>query len=616
MSGARAGRAQGPLRRSWHSVPEFRTGWKGTLGLALLGALGRLVVPLLIRQAIDRGLVAGDVRVGYVTALCGAGFVGLLLTAGANRTAVVRLGTTSENGLAVLRVRIVQRILDLSLHQHSNQRRGVLVARATSDVETLSEFFSWAAIAWITNAVVMAVVGTAMMVIDWQLGLVALALSSLMIPFMRVMQKRLRIAHGEVRAHVGSYLGQVAELVGSASLIRAYQAGPVIETSTIAASDRRRRANVKAGAQSAVLGVGNQFIEVAIVVAVILIGLSRTGSHAMSAGTLVGFVFLVSRFLEPLGELSEVVDQTQRAVAGITRVLDLLDLPVDLVENPTSRPLPDGALGVTFDHVRFTYPLRPVHSADDEDEAGAASDVPVVASAMTVGGRFVIDDLNLSIAAGTIVAIVGATGSGKSTVARLLSRSVDPDGGVVRIGGVDLRHVSFDDLHRRVQIVAQEPFLFNTTIGANLGLANPRLTPDEQLAIFDELGIGDWIRSMPLGVETEVGERGALLSAGERQLVVLARTRACNPDVLILDEATSSVDATTEARLAQTIMALASGRTTVVIAHRLTTAARADRVLVMSDGRVVEDGPPSQLLSKPSGQYARLWDAWDAWHVS
>ena len=622
MSGAGTGRTKGPLRRSWQSVPEFRIGWKGTLGLALLGALGRLVVPLLIRQAIDRGLVAGNVRVGYVAALCGAGFGGLLLTAGANRIAVVRLGTTSENGLAVLRERIVARILGLSLHQHSNQRRGVLVARATSDVETLSEFFSWAAIAWITNAVVMAVVGTAMLVIDWQLGLTALALSALIIPFMRVMQQRLRTAHGEVRAHVGSYLGQVAELVGSASLIRAYQAGPVIETSTIAASDRRRRANVKASAQSAVLGVGNQFIEVGVIVAVVLIGLSRTGSHVVSAGTLIGFVFLVSRFLEPLGELSEVVDQTQRAIAGITRVLDLLDLPVDLVEDPTPRPLPLGALGVNFDHVRFSYPQRLLHNADDEDDdkgddndddesdTGTASDLPLFAGAKAAVGPFLIDDLNICISAGTIVAIVGATGSGKSTVARLLSRSVDPDGGVVRVGGVDLRHVAFDDLHRRVQIVAQEPFLFTTTIGANLRLANPLLTPNEQLTIFDALGIGDWIRAMPLGLDTEVGERGALLSAGERQLVVLARTRACNPDVLILDEATSSVDATTEARLAETIMALASGRTTVVIAHRLTTAARADRVLVMSDGRVVEDGTPAELLSDPDGHYARLWNAW------
>lgn len=616
----------GPLRRSWTSVPEFRSGWKVTLSFALIGALGRLVVPLLIRQAIDQGLGDGKVRVGYVSVLCAGGFAGLLLTAWGNRTAVVRLGLTSENGLAVLRERIVRRILDLSLHQHSNQRRGVLVSRATSDVETLSEFFSWAAIAWITNAVVMAVVGIAMLTIDWQLGLVALALSSVIVPFMRTMQKRLRIAHAEVRTHVGSYLGQAAELIGSAPLIRAYQAGPVIEASAVAASDRRRRANVKAGAQSAVLGLGNQFIEVAIVVAVILLGLSRSGSNAISAGTLVGFVFLVSRFLEPLGELSEVVDQTQRAIAGVTRILDLLDLPSDLTEDPSPTPLPAGPLDIRIDGVSFSYPVRPLHHDDDDDVPAADGDGPSQLAQPgsielaeleigTVDAPFAINKLDLAIDAGTIVAIVGATGSGKSTLARLLSRSVDPDDGTVRIGGVDLRKIRFADLHGRVQIVAQEPFLFDATIGANIRLANANLTGAQQLELFDDLGIGDWIRSLPLGLDTEVGERGALLSAGERQLVVLARTRACNPDVLILDEATSSVDATTEARLAETIMHLASGRTTVVIAHRLTTAARADRVIVMSDGQVVEDGPPSELLGHPDGEYAQLWAAWQRAHA-
>ena len=161
-----------------------------------------------------------------------------------------------------------------------------------------------------------------------------------------------------------------------------------------------------------------------------------------------------------------------------------------------------------------------------------------------------------------------------------------------------------------MQLVPQDPFLFDTTIGANLSLADPVLDDTGKLALFDELGIGDWIRALPSGLATNVGERGALLSAGERQLVVLARTRACNPSILVLDEATSSVDATTEARLAETIMHLASGRTTIVIAHRLTTAARADRVVVMEAGAIVEDGAPGELVGRPDGHYARLWSAW------
>ncbi len=592
------------LARAWRGVPEFRIGWKGTLGLALVGALGRLVVPLLIRMAIDKGLRANDVRLSYVGALCAAGAVGLAVTSFASRQSIVRLGSTSERGLAVLRGRIVGRILGLSLQQHGDLPRGVLVARATSDVETLSEFFSWAAIAWITNAVVMAVVGVAMFLLDWKLALVAVIMSAVIIPFMTVMQRRLRAAHAEVREHVGSYLGQVAELVSAAPLIRAYRAEAAVSGSTIAASERRRRASVRAGAQSAVLGVGNQFVEVAIVVTIIVVGLSRTGSSALSAGTLIGFVFLVSRFLEPLGELTEVVDQTQRAIAGIDRILDLLDLPADLAEPRTAHPLPANGLTIDFEAVSFRYPVRRA----DDDEAAAVT-VPGALHA-----TFALHDLTMHVDAAATVAIVGATGSGKSTVARLIARTLDPTSGTVRIGGVPLIDVASADLRRRVQLVPQEPFLFDTTIGANVALADPSLNANAIAAIFDELGIGDWLRSLPLGLDTEVGERGALLSAGERQLVVLARTRAANPDVLVLDEATSSVDATTEARLAETIVHLASGRTTVVIAHRLTTAARADRVIVMRDGDIVEDGPPADLAGREGGEYARLWTAWQKAH--
>ena len=593
---------QSSLRRAWRGVPEFRIGWRTTLAFALVGALGRLVVPLLIRQAVDGGFRSGDVRVGYVGMLCGVGAVGLVVTSFASRTAIARLGSTSERGLAVLRERIVQRLVGLSLHQHSELPRGVLVSRATSDVETLSEFFSWAAIAWITNAVVMTVVAAAMVLLDWRLALLTFVLSAAIVPFMRTMQRRLRAAHAEVREHVGSYLGQVAELVSAAPLIRAYRAEGAVSASTVAASDHRRRASVRAGGQSAVLGIGNQFFEVAIVVSVIIFGLNRSGDRAISAGTLVGFVFLVSRFLEPLGELSEVVDQTQRAIAGIDRILDLLDLPSDLAEPSNPRRLPDTGLAIDFDAVGFRYPER----APDGTATGSSSTEP--------HEPFTLDDFELHIAATTTVAIVGATGSGKSTVARLIARTLDPTRGTVRIGGVPLTEIASADLRARVQLVPQEPFLFDTTIGANVALADPGLDRAAQNAIFEDLGIGDWLRSLPLGLDTEVGERGALLSAGERQLVVLARTRASNPDVLILDEATSSVDATTEARLAETIVHLASGRTTVVIAHRLTTAARADRVIVMRDGTIVEDGPPHELLRHEESDYARLWAAWRAAH--
>ncbi len=593
--------ARAVLRRAWGSVPEFRIGWKKTFALALFGAFGRLVVPLLIRQAIDKGFRDKGIRLGYIVVLCLAGIVGLLATAFSNQRAVVRLGTTSEHGLAVLRERSVQKILDLSLQQHGEQKRGVLVARVTSDVESLSEFFSWSAVSWITYAVVMAVVGLAMLLINWRLAFVTFAITAFTIPFMRHMQNRLRISHADVREHTGSYLGQVSEMIGGASLIRAYRAESLVRTSTIAASRRRRDASVKGGIQSAILGLGNEVFQVATIVAVILVGLSFGSNNSLSAGTLIGFIFLVSRFLEPLGDLSEVMDQTQRAAAGMSRVLDLLDMRAEVLDPPISTPLPTGPLAIELTAVSFSYPVRfSSTSPNNVDEVDTGAD----------SMSFAIKDLHLNIEAGSTVAIVGATGSGKSTLAKLLVRTADPTSGEIRIGGVALASVAFADLRRRVQLVPQDPFLFDTTIGANIALADPSLDPSGQLAVFDEIGIGDWVRSLPLGLDTEVGERGALLSAGERQLVVLARTRACNPDVLVLDEATSSVDASTEARLAETIMQLASKRTTVVIAHRLTTASRADRVLVMQNGVIVEDGTPEQLSNQPNGHYARLWEAW------
>ncbi len=598
------------LSRAWNGVPEFRLGWKTTFSLALLGAMGRLVVPLLIRQVIDRGFGdqrpgAAGVRLGYVVTLGLIGCLGLVVTAAANRTAIVRLGTTSERGLAKLRDRCVQRILDLSLQQHGDLRRGVLVARVTSDIEALSEFFSWSAVAWITNAVVMFVVGATMLVIDWRLALVAFAVTLPVFGFMKAMQTRLGRSHREVRQHAGDYLGQVSELVGGASLIRAYGAEQLIGSSAVAASERRRDVAVKAGKQSAVLGVGNQIFEVAAIATVILVGLSRNANGATTAGTLIGFVFLVSRFLEPLGEIAEVVDQTERASAGITRVLDLLDMRADVPESTSPLPLPRGPLGICFDDVTFSYPLRTSdHGAPDDSVE------------LSTSPGFGIHNLNLSIAPGDTVAIVGATGSGKSTLAKLLVRTADPTGGVVRLGGVPIVSVQLAELRRRVQLVPQDPFLFDSTIGANITMADPLLDRAGQLALFNQLGIGDWVESLPLGLDTEVGERGALLSAGERQLVVLARTRACNPDVLVLDEATSSVDATTEARLAETIMHLATGRTTIVIAHRLTTAAGADRVVVLNDGSVVEDGTPQELATRENGHYARLLQAWQASNVN
>jgi putative ABC transport system ATP-binding protein len=250
--------------------------------------------------------------------------------------------------------------------------------------------------------------------------------------------------------------------------------------------------------------------------------------------------------------------------------------------------LPAGSFGLDIDHVTFVYRARP---GLDEEDAPALLDVTV------------------RIPAGQRVAVVGATGSGKSTMARVLARLVDPTSGAVRLGGVDLRQIANDELRRRVMLVPQEPFLFDATVAANLSFGRPGLTHHELAAAFAHLDLQDWLSGLPDGLDTRVGERGEQLSAGERQLVALVRADLAGPDLLLLDEATSAVDPLTEVRIGRALERLAEDRTTIAIAHRLSTAARAERVLVMDRGRLVEDGNHDDLLVR-GGVYAELYSHW------
>jgi putative ABC transport system ATP-binding protein len=305
---------------------------------------------------------------------------------------------------------------------------------------------------------------------------------------------------------------------------------------------------------------------------------------------MIGFIFLTYRFLEPVAEFTEVLDQTQTAVAGLRRVLGVLDLPVGPPPPVEPRPLPVGPLDIDIRDVTFSYPTRGMASSAEIDAA-------------------VLRHVSAHIPAGQQVALVGATGSGKTTLGRLIARFADPTIGQIRLGGVPLHEVANDELRDRLVVVSQEPFLFDATIAANIGFGQPGTSIDDMEAVVARLDVGDWIDSLPDGLMTSVGERGEQLSAGERQLVALLRAGVADPDVLVLDEATSSVDALTEVRISRALSHLAEGRTTIAIAHRLSTAARADRVLVLADGVLVEDGHHDELLGA-SGTYARLYAAW------
>ena len=569
------------------AAPALRRGIGATFGLAMVGASGRVVVPILVQQAIDHGFRKGDVDVGNVTILGVIGLCVIVIATIAQRTAVARLGRRSEEALYGLRVRLFEHIHRLSIADHGEEQRGALVARVTSDVETLSQFFSWGALAWLLDGTLMLMVAGVMLAYDWVLALVAFATAAPLAFVLRSVQSHLVAAYDKARARNAEVLTAVSEVVSGSETLRAYGAGKHYSEVTKRTSHERSNAFIRAGTIGAFLFPSGEVFSVLTVAAVVSVGVIRGAAAGLTSGALVGFIFLTYRFLEPIAEFTEVLDQTQTAVAGLRRVLGVLENPIGPPEPTHPVTLPAGELSVGIENVTFGYRSR----GDDDDE------------------QPVLVDVTAQIPAGQHVAVVGETGSGKTTLGRLISRFADPTIGSVRIGGVPLTAVANDELRTRLVVVPQEPFLFDGTIAANLGFARPMLSlADLEKAIVD-LDLSDWLETLPDGLATEVGARGAQLSAGERQLVALVRASLVDPDVLVLDEATSSVDALTEVRIGRALDKLAAGRTTIAIAHRLSTAARADRVLVLDHGRLVEDGPHAELLAA-GGTYSRMFEAW------
>ncbi len=575
------------INRGVQEAPALRTGFFVTLALAMVGAAGRVVIPILVQQSIDKGFQDGEVQVDVVVQLALVGLVVILIATWCQRTAVARLGMRSEEALYGLRVRLFEHIHRLSIADHNDERKGALVARVTSDVETLAQFFAWGGLAWLLDGTLMLTVAAVMLAYDWLLAVVALVVSAPLAVVLNRVQRRLSRAYDQARQHNAEVLTDVSEVIAGSETLRAYGAGRHYAKLTERASRERSDAFIRAGTIGAFLFPSGEVFGVLTVSAVVVAGLALGPASGLTAGALVGFVFLTYKFLEPIAEFTEVLDQTQTAVAGLRRVIGVLEIPTGPEQAVHPIPLPAGGLEVSIERVDFTYRSR------DSDE----DDPPVLL------------DVSARIPSGQQVAVIGETGSGKTTLGRLVARLADPTAGVVRLGGVALTKVANAELRERLVVVPQEPFLFEGTIAANLSFAKPALTYADLERAVTDLDLDDWLATLPDGLDSEVGQRGAQLSAGERQLVALVRASLVDPAVLVLDEATSSVDALTEVRIARALDKLAIGRTTIAIAHRLSTAARADRVLVLDHGRLVEDGHHADLLAA-GGVYARMYDAW------
>jgi putative ABC transport system ATP-binding protein len=459
-----------------------------------------------------------------------------------------------------------------------------LVSRVTSDVDTISTFMQWGGLLMVVSFGQLLVATALMAYYSWQLTLLVWLCFLPLFILMRFFQKRVSAAYGLVRERVGDLLGAVSESVVGASTVRAYAIEERTGRRIDGAIERHRSAATRAQALVALTFSTGEVVAGLANAGVVVVGVKLGIAGELTLGELLAFLFLVTLFVGPVQIGTEVLNEAQNAIAGWRRVLGVLDTPADVADpGETGRTLPRGPIDVRFEHVSFAYP----------------------------GGPTVLEDVDLVLAPRSRVAVVGETGSGKTTFAKLLTRLMDPAGGRVLVDGVDLRELSFASLRARIVMVPQDGFLFEGSIADNVRFGLPAASDTEVELALTELGLLDWLEGLPHGLETDVGQRGEQLSAGERQLVALARAYLADPDLLVLDEATSAVDPATEVRLARALEGLTRGRTALTIAHRLSTAEAADDVLVFDAGRVVERGRHSDLVGA-GGVYSRLHASWSA----
>ncbi|CAJ61129.1 MULTISPECIES: ABC transporter ATP-binding protein [Frankia] len=582
------------------TTPVVTAGLPLTLLLAVVAGAGRIVTALTVQYALDHGLLSPDRGASDVVAHA------VLVGAAATVAAILaswwlnqRLYRRAEAALAELRTDGIARIHEIAPETFAGLSGADLVTRLTSDPEAVTTFVQNGGVLLLVNVTQMIIAGALVTLYSWQLALPVLGLAALLFVGMRRLQMLVARRYAAVRTSVSALQSTVGEAVTGIGIVRSTGT----EQRTRLGLDRAVENTAAAQRRTLVpLHTNTALGEVAIsvmTVFVVVAGTRWSTAHTrwepalhLSAGELVAMLLLVTFFVRPLQALVQNLGEIQNAVVGWRRALEILATPSGVVDGADARELPPGPIAVELADVAAAY--------------GA--------------GPLVVEHLTVAVSPGEHVAVVGETGSGKSTFAKLLTRQIPASRGRVLLGGVPVGRVSEASFQRRVAIVPQDPFLFDATIAENIGVGlrgSPDLLDDSDVRddsdVLDEivssLGLRPWLDTLPDGLDTRVGVRGERLSAGERQLVALARTALVDPDLLVLDEATSGVDPATDVRIQRALGALTVGRTTVSIAHRMVTAEHADRVLVLDHGRLVQSGRHADLVAVP-GRYAELHAAW------
>jgi ATP-binding cassette, subfamily B, bacterial len=558
---------------------------RGLVALASLAVLvqtgASLAMPYLVKVAIDQGVTPRDLAVLNRVALAYLVLAGVQFLAG--RVEVRTVARAGQRVLLSVRTRLFRHLQTLSLDFYERERTGRLVARMTSDIDAMSDLVTDGLVTLVTALITMVGVAVILVVMDWQLALATLVVAPLIGLAASFWRRWSADAYRQVRETHSVVTVQLQESLAGVRAIQSFRRERASAGNLREANHAERAAHRRTIALASFFFPGIEFLGTVATVVVLGLGGRRVLAGELEIGTLAAFLLYLRNLFDPVQQLSELYDSFQSATAGAERVGSVLAERPSVREAPHPVPLPDPRGDVRLEDVRFAYDQGPE----------------------------VLHDVDLRVDAGATLALIGPTGAGKSTVAKLIARFYDPQGGRVTLDGVDLRQVRLADLRRAMGYVPQEGFLFSGTVLDNIRFGRPEATRAEVEAAARAVGADQVIAGLPDGYDTQVGERGALLAAGERQLVAFARAWIADPALLILDEATSNLDAASEARITDALQRLRSGRTTIIIAHRLSTIAQADQIAVVSDGRIVEAGAPAELRAR-GGRFADLFDRWVA----
>jgi ATP-binding cassette subfamily B protein len=557
--------------------------YRGRIAVAVLLLIGQtsclLAGPALVRYGIDHGLRAGDAGALNRAAVLylGAAVLGL----GFGRAVIIMVSRVGETFLRDLRSNVFRHLMSLGMDFFEKEKTGKLVARMTSDIEALQELVQMGLVMFVQNAMIFVGAILVIFLLSWKLALVTLIVVPPVVIASGWFRRASNKAYLLVRDRIGQNLSTLQEGLAGVRVVQAFARERAFTRRFRETNEAQYDANIETVRISAKYFPIVEFAGVAGIALIVGIGGAFVSYDIVTIGTVAAFVLYLNNLFEPIQQLSQLYNVLQQAGAALQKLFELLDTPPSIAERAGAVDLPEEG-GLDIEHVSFAY-----------------------------DGSDVLHDVSLRVPLGERLALVGPTGAGKSTLAKLIARFYDPREGRVEYGGVDLRDGTLRSLRERIVVVPQEGFLFAGTVRDNVLVGKADATDEEIRDAIAALGLTDRFDAFPDGLDTEVRERGTRLSAGERQLVSLLRAALADPALLVLDEATSSLDPGTERAVERALTRLTQGRTVVVVAHRLSTAARADRIAVIDDGRVAELGTHDELIAH-EGRYASLYAAWDS----